>query len=374
MIKVINVVGARPNFMKIAPLMRAYRKHQDRIKPLLVHTGQHYDDVMSKVFFDQLEIPYPDIDLEVGSGSHAEQTGRIMVGFEKLLDEEKPDLVVVVGDVNSTMACTITAAKAGIRTAHIEAGLRSFDLSMPEEINRKVTDAICDFLFTTEPSANDNLMREGVSDERIFFVGNVMIDTLCFYLERVRSMNLSIDGITEGKYATLTLHRPSNVDDPIVFSNILTAVEIIQEEVPIVFPVHPRTKKNIDVFGLARKCSHMQNLIMVEPIGYQEFLRLNITAKFAMTDSGGLQEETTYLGIPCLTIRDNTERPITIELGTNILTGAEPGKILEQFERIMNGSFKKGSRPQLWDGHASDRIASQLVRLMSAEKSELKKK
>lgn len=288
MIKIINVVGARPNFMKIAPLMHAYRRYKEEINPVLVHTGQHYDETMSKTFFEQLDIPKPDINLGVGSGSHAEQTAKIMMSFEKLIRNESPDMVLVVGDVNSTMACTITAAKLGIKTSHVEAGLRSFDMSMPEEINRKVTDSICDYLFTTEESANKNLRNEGVKEDKIFFVGNVMIDTLSYYLDKINDMPLPVAGITEANYATLTMHRPSNVDNRSVLEGILFAFEKIQKDIPIIFPMHPRTRKNIDQFGLAEKVSGMRNLIVTEPVGYLEFLRLNKTAKFVLTDSGGL--------------------------------------------------------------------------------------
>ncbi|MDQ7837047.1 MAG: UDP-N-acetylglucosamine 2-epimerase (non-hydrolyzing) [Thermodesulfobacteriota bacterium] len=363
MIKIINVVGARPNFMKIAPLMRAYKQYNDSINPVLVHTGQHYDETMSKTFFEQLNIAKPNVNLGVGSGSHAEQTANIMISFEKLIKDEKPDIVLVVGDVNSTMACTITAAKLGIKTAHVEAGLRSFDMTMPEEINRKVTDSICDYLFTTEESANENLRNEGVKEDKIFFVGNVMIDTLSYYLDKIKDMPLPVNGITESNYATLTIHRPSNVDNLSALEGILFAFEKIQRDIPIIFPMHPRTRKNIDQFGLSEKVSGMRNLIITGPIGYLEFLRLNKTAKLVLTDSGGLQEETTYLGIPCLTIRENTERPVTIDIGTNVLTGSDPDIILEEYEKIMNGSFKKGKIPYLWDGHAAERIVEKLAQL-----------
>ncbi len=363
MIKIVNVVGARPNFMKIVPLMRVYKQYMDKINPVLVHTGQHYDETMSKAFFEQLDIPIPDINLGIGSGSHAEQTAKIMMSFEKLIKDAKPDMVVVVGDVNSTIACTITAAKLGIKTVHVEAGLRSFDMTMPEEINRKVTDSICDYLFTTEESANVNLRNEGVKEDKVFFVGNVMIDTLIYHLGKTKGMPLPIDGIIERNYATLTLHRPSNVDDQSVFEGIFSALDKIQKDIPIVFPMHPRTRKNIDQFGLSEKVSGMRNLIITEPIGYLEFLRLNKTAKFVLTDSGGLQEETTYLGIPCLTIRQNTERPVTIDEGTNVLVGSYPDVILREYEKVMDGDFKKGQIPYLWDGHAAERIVETLAQL-----------
>ena len=359
--KIVNVVGARPNFMKIAPLMRAYKQYNDSINPVLVHTGQHYDETMSKTFFEQLDIPRPDVNLGVGSGSHAEQTAKIMMSFEKLIKDAKPDIVVVVGDVNSTMACSITAAKFGIKTAHVEAGLRSFDMTMPEEINRKVTDSICDYLFTTEESAGENLRNEGVKEDKIFFVGNVMIDTLSYYLDKIKDMALPVNGITENNYATITIHRPSNVDNRPVLKRIISALEKIQKDIPVIFPMHPRTRKNIDQFGLSEKVLGMPNLIITEPIGYLEFLRLNKTAKLVLTDSGGLQEETTYLSIPCLTIRENTERPVTIDIGTNVLTGSNPDSILAEYEKIMNGNFKRGRIPYLWDGHTAERIVEKLA-------------
>jgi len=362
-IRITNVVGARPNFMKIAPLMRTYKQYNDSIDPVLVHTGQHYDEPMSKIFFEQLDIPSSDVNLGVGSGSHAAQTAKIMMSFEKLIINEKPDIVVVVGDVNSTMACSITAAKLNIKTAHVEAGLRSFDMTMPEEINRKVTDSICDYLFTTEKSATENLRNEGVKENNIFFVGNVMIDTLSYCLGKIKDMALPVIGITENNYATITIHRPSNVDDYIVLKRILYAIEKIQKDIPVIFPMHPRTKKNIEQFGFSEKLLRMSNLIITEPISYLEFLRLNKTAKLVLTDSGGLQDETTFLGIPCLTIRDNTERPVTVEIGTNVLTGSNPDRILAEFDTIMNGNFKTGRIPYLWDGCTAERVVEQLFKL-----------
>ena len=363
MIRITNVVGARPNFMKIAPLMRSYKKYNDSITPVLVHTGQHYDEHMSKIFFEQLDIPRSDVNLGVGSGSHATQTAKIMMHFEKLMINEKPDIVVVVGDVNSTMACSITAAKLNIKTAHVEAGLRSFDMRMPEEINRKVTDSICDYLFTTEKSATENLRNEGIKENNIFFVGNVMIDNLSYCLGKIKDMALPIAGITENNYATITIHRPSNVDDYIVLKKILYALEKIQKDIPVIFPMHPRTKKNVEKFGFSENFSRMPNLIITEPISYLEFLRLNKTAKLVLTDSGGLQDETTFLGIPCLTIRDNTERPVTVEIGTNVLTGSNPDRILAEFDTIMKGNFKTGRIPYLWDGSTAQRVVEQLFKL-----------
>jgi UDP-N-acetylglucosamine 2-epimerase (non-hydrolysing) len=360
--KIMSVVGARPNFMKISPLMRAFRKRGKLIESVLVHTGQHYDEAMSRTFFEQLQIPVPDINLGVGSGTHAQQTARIMTGFERLLDRYRPDVVLVVGDVNSTLACTVTAAKAGIMTAHVEAGLRSFDMSMPEEINRKVTDSICDLFFTTEKSANSNLKAEGIKKDRIFFVGNVMADTLFYYIDRIKHMPLPVKGISDGCYATVTLHRPSNVDDPVVLGGIFTALESIQKELPVVFSMHPRTMKQMNRTGLLKRIAGMRSLIVTQPLGYLEFLRLNRSAKLVLTDSGGLQEETTCLGVPCLTLRENTERPVTVEVGTNVLTGPDPSAILKAFGKIMKGSFKRGRVPALWDGRAADRIADILVK------------
>ncbi|HEC33774.1 MAG TPA: UDP-N-acetylglucosamine 2-epimerase (non-hydrolyzing) [Chloroflexi bacterium] len=354
--QVLNVVGARPNLMKIAPLVEEMRCYPD-IRQTLLHTGQHYDDKMSRVFFDQLGIPRPDVYLGVGSGSHAEQTARVMIAFEKVLLEERPDVVVVVGDVNSTLACAITAAKLWVPVAHVEAGLRSFDRRMPEEINRIVTDALSDFLFTTSRGANENLEREGIAPEKIFFVGNVMIDTL--HKHRARAEQLGAParfGLRPGGYALLTLHRPSNVDVPEVFSGILDALATIQRDLPILFPAHPRTVKRIAEFGFAERLTAVPDLRIVEPLGYLEFLALMMNARLVLTDSGGIQEETTILGIPCLTLRENTERPITITGGTNVLVGTDPARIVAETRRILAGEGKTGCVPELWDGHAAERI------------------
>jgi len=354
--QVLNVVGARPNLMKIAPLVEEMRRYPD-IRQTLLHTGQHYDDKMSQVFFDQLSIPRPDIYLGVGSGSHAEQTARVMVAFEKVLLEERPDVVVVVGDVNSTLACAVTAAKLWVPVAHVEAGLRSFDRRMPEEINRIVTDALSDFLFTTSRGANEHLEREGIAPEKIFFVGNVMIDTL--HKHRARAEQLGTParfGLRPGGYALLTLHRPSNVDVPEVFSGILDALATIQRDLPILFPAHPRTVKRIAEFGFAERLATAPDLRIVEPLGYLEFLDLMIHARLVLTDSGGIQEETTILGVPCLTLRENTERPVTIVEGTNTLVGADQARIVAETRRILAGEGKTGRVPELWDGHAAGRI------------------
>jgi UDP-N-acetylglucosamine 2-epimerase (non-hydrolysing) len=344
--KVLNVVGARPNFMKIAPIVEEMKKEPD-LTGILVHTGQHYDEGMSDVFFKELGIPVPDVHLGVGSGTHAEQTARIMVEFEKVCVKEKPDLVVVVGDVNSTMACTIVAAKLLIPVAHVEAGLRSLDRSMPEEINRVVTDALAEILFTTSRDADENLKREGVDPHKIHFVGNVMIDTLLKH--RQKAAELKVD--KPPHYALVTLHRPSNVDDPQVLGSIFEALEEISKSIPVIFPIHPRTARRVTEFGLS-----MNGIRTMPPQGYLDFLNLMATATIVLTDSGGLQEETTILGVPCLTLRHNTERPVTITHGTNIMVGPDKGRILDAYRRVMSGDWKPAGPPEYWDGHAAERI------------------
>jgi UDP-N-acetylglucosamine 2-epimerase (non-hydrolysing) len=360
-VKIINVVGARPNFMKIAPLIREMNKRKDRIGHLLVHTGQHYDRNMSDNFFTQLEIPEPDVNLGIGSGSHAEQTGRTMIEFEKVLLQHKPDVVVVVGDVNSTIACSLVASKLGVRVAHVEAGLRSFDRTMPEEINRILTDAISDFLFTTEESGNENLRREGISREKVFFVGNVMIDTLVYSLNKIDGRNLPFEGLKEKGYAVITLHRPANVDNPELLEKILDAFRSIGKQLKLVIPLHPRTKKNIETYGLREKLDEIsRHAVITEPIGYLEMLSLVRSSKLVITDSGGLQEETTYLGIPCITMRENTERPSTVELGTNVIIGTDLDALFSYCKKVMSDDFKKGQIPPLWDGRAAERIVDVL--------------
>src|SRR5216117_94575 len=344
--KVLNVVGARPNFMKIAPIVDQMKLTPD-LNGVLVHTGQHYDEGMSDVFFRDLGIPVPDVHLGVGSGSHAEQTARIMVEFEKVCFAEKPDLVLVVGDVNSTMASTIVAAKLLIPVAHVEAGLRSFDRTMPEEINRLVTDALASLLFTTSRDADENLKRQGVDASKIFFVGNVMIDTLLKHREKAAAIPME----KPKEYALVTLHRPSNVDDPKILGPILEALEQISKTMPVLFPIHPRTRKRVGDLGLS-----LDGIRTMDPLGYLEFLNLESTASVVLTDSGGLQEETTILGVPCLTLRNNTERPVTIDHGTNIMVGPDKTRILEAFRRIMNGDWKPAGPPEYWDGHAAERI------------------
>jgi UDP-N-acetylglucosamine 2-epimerase (non-hydrolysing) len=357
MLKIINVVGARPNFMKIAPVMDEMRRRAPRLKPLLVHTGQHYDAAMSESFFADLDIPRPDMNLEVGSASHAEQTARIMLAFEQVLIAERPDWIVVVGDVNSTMAATLVAAKMAVRVAHVEAGLRSRDRGMPEEINRLVTDALADLLLTPSRDADDNLRREGIAPEKICFVGNVMIDTLFRSLERAKqSVVLDHFKVRRGAFAAMTLHRPSNVDDPATLSGILDALEAIQERLPIIFPAHPRTLARLEAFGLLERARRLPGLTLTEPLGYLDFLQLYSNSRMVLTDSGGIQEETTALGIPCLTLRHNTERPVTISEGTNRLVGNDPQVIRREAFAALDSPPPRGRVPELWDGHAAARI------------------
>lgn len=355
--KVINICGARPNFMKIAPLMQAYRTHAS-IQPLLVHTGQHYDQKMSQLFFDELEIPRPDINLEVGSGSHAQQTAAIMQRFEPVVLEHKPDAILVVGDVNSTIACAMVASKLGIGIFHVEAGLRSFDRTMPEEINRVLTDSISDLLFVSEPSGIVNLRKEGVPDAKIHHVGNVMIDTL----ERNRgkaeaAKTLEELGLEPRGYVVVTMHRPAAVDDPAMMAKLAGVFEEVQRDLPVVFPIHPRTRKCLSAAGLDGRFAAMKRLRLIEPLGYLEFLKLTANAAVVLTDSGGIQEETTILGVPCLTLRENTERPVTIDEGTNQLVGLEPARILSAYRAIRAEPNRKHRRPDKWDGHAAERIA-----------------
>jgi UDP-N-acetylglucosamine 2-epimerase (non-hydrolysing) len=356
--KLIAVVGARPNFMKIAPLMWEIAR-RDNIDAHLVHTGQHYDERMSRLFFEQLAIPRPDVDLGVGSGSHAQQTAEVMKRFEPVVIEQNPDAVIVVGDVNSTIACALVAVKLGMPVAHVEAGLRSFDRAMPEEINRILTDAISHWLFVTERSGLENLKREGVPDDRVFLVGNVMIDTLLASRE-LASQSPILDelGISGGSYAVLTLHRPASVDHPGVLAGLLRAVGRLQRELPIVFPVHPRTRKALESHDLAA----WPGLKLVEPLGYLDFMKLVSDAKLVLTDSGGVQEETTVLGVPFLTLRTSTERPITVEQGTNRLVGLDPERIIDEGLSALATSAGSARIPDLWDGRAAARIVDILVR------------
>ncbi len=359
--KIFNVVGARPNFMKIAPIHRRMQSNANGLSPFLVHTGQHYDERMSKFFFNDLELPQPDVYLGVGSGSHAEQTARIMVEFEKICVDQKPDVVLVVGDVNSTMACSIVASKLWIPVAHVEAGLRSFDRQMPEEINRLVTDALADYLFLTEKSGEINLLKEGVPAEKMHFVGNVMIDSLINFTEKAQNSDvLERLHLKPNHFVLVTLHRPSNVDDPKAFTRILDAFEEIQKDIPIIFPIHPRAQKNLENFGLNERVKTMKNLVLLPPMGYLDFIRLEMDCTFVVTDSGGLQEETTYLGKPCLTVRKNTERPITAEIGTNEIVGTDTEKIVSSAQKILSGQWKSGQIPKYWDGRAAERIVKVL--------------
>jgi UDP-N-acetylglucosamine 2-epimerase (non-hydrolysing) len=359
-VKIVNVVGARPNLMKIAPLLDAYRAAPE-IESLLVHTGQHYDANMSDLFFRQLGIPEPELNLGVGSASHAVQTAEIMRAFEPIVEQHRPDAVLVVGDVNSTIACGLVAVKLGVRLVHVEAGLRSFDREMPEEINRVLTDAISDLLFCTEQSGVDNLRREGIAPEKIHLVGNVMIDTLVRHRERAeQSRVLDELGLHDRQYAVLTLHRPSNVDDPVVLAKLLDVIEVVLADQPLVFPVHPRTRQKLVQFGLAARVAAQPELRLVDPLGYLDFLKLVAHARVVLTDSGGIQEETTILGVPCLTLRENTERPVTVELGTNRLVGQQPERILGAYREVMGAQVRHGQTPPLWDGGAAGRIVAVL--------------
>ncbi|MGA2114121.1 MAG: UDP-N-acetylglucosamine 2-epimerase (non-hydrolyzing) [Bryobacteraceae bacterium] len=356
--KYFLIAGARPNFMKIAPIQRAFssmvRNDQCPAKVILVHTGQHYSRNMSDDFFRDLGIPEPDVNLEVGSGSHAEQTAHIMMAFEPVCLQHRPDWVIVVGDVNSTIACALTAKKLGIRVAHVEAGLRSRDMSMPEEINRLCTDAISDLLFTTDVMADENLRNEGVAADKIHFVGNTMIDTLCQQIDRARELPLP-NSLVPYEYAVLTLHRPANVDSPDHLAPIMRVISMIADRIPVIFPVHPRTAprlKNLDLHP---------GIQMVEPMSYLPFLGLVARSRMVLTDSGGIQEETAVLGIPCLTMRPNTERPITCEIGTNVLVGTDPHRILREATSVLDGHSRLGAIPEKWDGHAAERLVEVLL-------------
>lgn len=358
LLKIINVVGARPNFMKIAPIVKAM-KDVETINSILLHTGQHYDNSMSKAFFTDLNIPEPDIHLNVGSGTHGKQTANIMTKFEEVVVKEKPDMVLLVGDVNSTLACSIVAAKLQVSIVHVEAGLRSLDWSMPEEINRIITDSLSDFLFTTSKDADENLKKEGISERKIHFVGNVMIDTLLQHREKAKKSEIRKTlSLNDKPYAVVTLHRPSNVDNKSSLSSIFKALQEVGKCINIVFPVHLRTKENIKKSGLGKVADSIKNLILTEPMGYLDFLNLVTNAKFVLTDSGGLQEETTVLGVPCLTLRNNTERPVTVWEGTNTLVGNNPEVIIAESRKILENKGKTGRTPSLWDGNAAERIVN----------------
>jgi len=350
------VVGARPNLMKMAPLMAAFRAGDDPFSCLLVHTGQHYDASMSDVFFSQLGMPAPDIQLGIGPGTHGVQTGRMMAALEMVVSDRKPDLVLVVGDVNSTLAAALVAAKTGVPVAHVEAGLRSFDRRMPEEINRVVTDALATFLFATEEDGVANLRHEGVEDDRIFMTGNVMIDTLTALLPRIRDRHMAAEmGLAPGGYAVITLHRPSNVDDERMLGAWVAVLERISSHLPIVFPAHPRTAARLADAGLNRRPA--SGVRLVEPLPYVEFISLVSDSRLVLTDSGGIQEETTVLGVPCLTLRDSTERPVTIKLGTNTLVGIEPEAAVRAVEGVLSNPPKPHTVPPLWDGRTAERIS-----------------
>jgi UDP-N-acetylglucosamine 2-epimerase (non-hydrolysing) len=373
---VICVVGARPNFMKMAPVLRAFAANQPAIPTLLVHTGQHYDRDMNDKLFEDLRLPHPDINLEVGSGSHAVQTAEVMRRFEPVLDAHQPSCVLVVGDVNSTLACTLVAVKMGIPVVHVEAGLRSYDRAMPEEINRVLTDQVADRLYTTERSAADNLTREGIEQERISFVGNVMIDSLLHNREFARLPTATVQAsgfnpaLISGPlgYGVVTLHRPSNVDHEETLTSLLSVLMEISVQVPLVFALHPRTRANIDRFGLAHLLGN-PNVLLLPPQGYLEMLGLMAGARIVLTDSGGLQEETTALGVPCLTLRENTERPITVEQGTNTLVGHDIEAIRRHAADILAGRGKRGRIPERWDGRAAERIASDLAAWLMRERN-----
>lgn len=359
--KFIAVAGARPNFMKIAPILNAFsarRASGQEAAVVLVHTGQHYDKQMSDDFFEELGLPTPDINLGIGGGSHAEQTGKAMMGFEKACLDERPDCVIVVGDVNSTLACSITAKKLGIPVAHVEAGLRSRDMSMPEEINRLCTDAISDLLFTTDLLASQNLHNEGVPAERIHFVGNTMIDTLLRHVERARELPLPA-GLSPKQYAVVTLHRPATVDSQQALAGVLSLINELSQQLTVVFPVHPRTRKNLIEFDLLQKLS--PNVMLLEPLSYVRFLGLTARSRLILTDSGGIQEEATVLGIPCITMRANTERPITCSVGTNILAGTDPARVRAAIQNVLAGNGKRGNMPEKWDGHSAERIVDVLL-------------
>ena len=361
--KIVHVVGARPNFMKIAPIIAALDPHP-AVTQRLVHTGQHYDHKMAHVFFDELGLPRPDRDLEVGSGSHAEQTGAVMVRFEKVLADERPDLVVVVGDVNSTLAAALVAAKAGIPVAHVEAGLRSFDWTMPEEINRVVTDRLSAILLAPSEDGAVNLRREGAAEARIHVVGNVMIDTLLAH--RATAPWTAVAGtlgLADRGYAVLTLHRPANVDDPARLRLLVDRLRQVTAQMPVVFPIHPRTARRFEEQGLGTDASGLR---LIDPLGYREFLALMDHAACVLTDSGGIQEETTVLGVPCFTLRDNTERPVTIDEGTNTLVMADGRLLPAAFDDLIRSGGKRGRIPNLWDGQAGRRTADVLTRYLGA--------
>lgn len=361
--RLINVVGTRPNFMKIAPIIRALNNYS-YIEHILVHTGQHYDEKMSTVFFKELDIQKPDINLNIGPNTQTKQTAEIMIAFEDVCDNYQPDIILVVGDVNSTMACTLVATKKNIKVIHVEAGIRSRDMDMPEEVNRLVTDSISNFLLPPSLDAVENLIKEGHCSKKIKLVGNVMIDTLLHFQPQIKASTiLDTLKIKNNEYATLTLHRPSNVDNKKTLENILVAINYIQTKIPVVFSVHPRTINNIEKMGLKHRITSMKNLILTPPLGYYDFGKLISNSSFILTDSGGIQEETTVYKIPCITIRENTERPITIEEGSNELAGTSSEKIIELVNMFLDGNWKKSTIPKYWDGKTAERIVDFIKKL-----------
>jgi len=362
-LKILNVVGARPNFMKVAPLHRIFEKHNLIESSKVLHTGQHYDEKMSDIFFNQLGLPVPDYYLGIGGGSHTWTTAKIMLKFEEILNEDRPDVVLVVGDVNSTVACSLVAVKMGIPCVHVEAGLRSGDRTMPEEINRIITDGICHHLFVTEQSGMINLAKEGVADDKISFVGHVMIDSLAYFRKKASESDIISEiKINPKKYILMTMHRPHNVDNEVGLKNILEIIKNACEYRDVVFAIHPRTESRYKSYGLYQELTSIKRLILLPPQGYLQFLKLMDNAELIITDSGGIQEETTYLKVPCITFRDTTERPVTVELGTNFLMkDLNPDTVYSQMLDILNGNTKKGVIPPLWDGKSSERIANILV-------------
>ncbi|ODS32209.1 MAG: UDP-N-acetylglucosamine 2-epimerase [Candidatus Scalindua rubra] len=373
--KIVIVAGARPNFMKIGPLMHEFIRHKNIFNTILIHTGQHYDFEMSEKFLKDLNIPKPDYFLNVGSASHATQTAKIMVAFEKVILNVMPDLVVVVGDVNSTLACAIVASKLNIKIAHVEAGLRSFDRTMPEEINRIVTDSLSDYLFVSEESGLMNLKAEGVNSKKVYFVGNIMIDTLLSKMNIIAKCNIlnslsmrdKTNKLKLKTYAVLTLHRPANVDSNESLTKIYNILKTISQKTKIVYPIHPRTKKMIKKHNFLKKFELLNNLIMVKPLGYIDFIKLAKDSRFVLTDSGGIQEETTFLKVPCLTMRDNTERPVTIKKGTNYLVGRNKSRVVRHVDYILNNSNKRSQIPKLWDGKTAERIVRIIINSCNTE-------
>ncbi|MCR4438385.1 MAG: UDP-N-acetylglucosamine 2-epimerase (non-hydrolyzing) [candidate division KSB1 bacterium] len=360
--KVVLVAGARPNFMKVAPILRRLRAYPEHFAPVFVHTGQHYDADMSDVFLADLGLPEPDYYLGVGSGTHAEQTAAVLKAFEPVVLAERPDLVIVVGDVNSTLAAALAGAKLCVPVAHVEAGLRSFDRTMPEELNRILTDHLCELLFTTCEDGNGNLRAEGIGDDKIHFVGNTMVESLLTFLPQAEGSAIGEKlHVGRGDYCLVTLHRPSNVDDRDSLRGLFRALQEIAKELKVIFPAHPRTQKRLRQFGLWSPAEGPGSLVVLDPLGYVDFLCLEANARLVITDSGGVQEETSILGVPCLTVRQNTERPITITMGTNVLVGTDPERLVAEAKRVLAGDGKRGGVPPLWDEHVSERIVAVLI-------------